>query len=236
MPAIACDIAGCVYRTADVDNVVAAVMLGHHYTSAHPAPIVAKAPVIPQPKVVGNIYEDTWDSFQREWTAYKDTVAIPANKVSIFLLACCSIELKHSVEASDPTISTKVEADVMATIKRHAVVSVAASVLRTELFAMKQDHGETILAFSSRAMGKARNCKLSVKCTCNADVDYSEQMVKQVLLAGMYDDDIKRKALSTVGIDNKSLKDTIAIVETEEMALIPALIRSVDTSTGRHLS
>ncbi len=83
---------------------------------------------------------------------------------------------------------------------------------------MKQDHGESILAFSSRTLGKARNCKLYVKCTCNANVDYNEQMVKQVLLAGMYDDDIKRKALSTVGVDNKSLNDTIANVETEEMA------------------
>ena len=83
---------------------------------------------------------------------------------------------------------------------------------------MKQDHGETVLVFSSRALGKARNCKLTVQCPHNASVDYSEEMVKQVVLAGMYDDDIKRKVLSTLDIDNKSLNETIAIIETEEMA------------------
>ena len=89
---------------------------------------------------------------------------------------------------------------------------------RTERFAMKQNHGETVLVFSSRALGKARNCKLTVRCPHNADVDYSEDMVKQVVLAGMCDNEIKRKVLSTAGIDDKSLNDTIAIIEMEEMA------------------
>ena len=67
---------------------------------------------------------------------------------------------------------------------------------------------------SSRALGKARNCKLTVRCPHDTDVDYSEEMVKQVVLAGMYDDEIKRKILSTAAI----LNDTIAIIEMEEMA------------------
>ena len=80
---------------------------------------------------------------------YKRKVAITTEKLPVYLMACCSADLKSSVERADPTITTKSEAEVLAAIKRHAVVSVAASVLRTELFAMKQDHGETVLAFSS---------------------------------------------------------------------------------------
>ena len=218
MPVIPCYITNCEFSTPYVDSTVAAVILGHHLSSAHPAPPSRKAPTIPQPKVTGNIYEDQWDCFTREWAVYKGTVAITNDKLPVYLLACCSADLKSSVESANPTITTQVEADVLAAIKRHAVVSVAASVLRTELFAMKQDHGETVLAFSSRALGKARNCKLTVRCPHDADVDYSEQMVKQVVLAGMCDDEIKRKVLSTDGIDDKSLNDTIAIIETEEMA------------------
>ena len=218
MPAIHCHILNCTFSTPDVDNAVAAVMLGHHLTSAHPAPAPRKTPVIPQPKVTGNIYEDQWDCFAREWAVYKETVSIAADKLPVYLLACCSQELKSSVERANPAIATQTEAEVLVAIKRHAVVSVAASVLRTELLSMKQDHGETVLAFSSRALGKARNCKLTVRCPHNSDVDYSEEMVKQVVLAGMFDDDIKRKVLSTVDIDAKSLNDTIAIIETEEMA------------------
>ena len=188
MPAIQCYITGCNFSTPDVDSAVAAVMLGHHLSSAHPAPAPTKAPTIPQTKVTVSIYEGEWDSFTREWAVYKGTVAITTARIPVYLLACCSAELKASVERADPTITTKSETEVLAAIKRHAVVSVAASVLRTELFAMRQDHGETVLAFSSRALGKARNCKLTVRCPHDADVDYSEDMVKQVVLAGMCDD------------------------------------------------
>ena len=91
---------------------------------------------------------------------------------------------------------------------------------------MKQDHGENVLAFASRALGKARNCKLTVRCpTCftppnpiTTNVDYSEEMVKQVVLAGAFDKEIKRKVLGTADIDVKSLNATTAIIETEEMA------------------
>jgi hypothetical protein len=164
MPEILCHLPACTFATPDVDSAVAAVMLGHHLSSAHPAPAQRKAPTIPQPKVAANIYEDQWDSFTREWAVYKETVSMPAGKIPVYLLSCCSQDLKSSVERADPAVTTKSEANVLAVIKRHAVVSVAVSVLRTELLVMKQDHGENVLAFASRALGKARNCKLTVRC------------------------------------------------------------------------
>ena len=187
------------FRTPDVEPTVAVVMLGHHLTSAHPAPVQRKAPTIPQPKVTGNIYEDQWDSFAREWAVYKETVSITDDKLPVYLLSCCSSDLKSNVEKANPIISTHTEVEVLAAIKRHAVVSVAASVLRTELLTMKQDHDENVLAFASRALGKVRNCKLTVRCpTCfnppnpiTTCVDYSEKMVKQVVLAGMFDENEK---------------------------------------------
>ena len=39
-----------------------------------------------------------------------------------------------------------------------------------------------------------------------------------LVLARMYDNEIKGKVLSTADIDNKSLNETIAIIETEKMA------------------
>ena len=78
----------------------------------------------------------------------------------------------------------------------------------------------TVLAFSSRALGKARNCKFTVACPHGDKTphDYCEDMVKHIVLAGMYDEEIKRKVLSTSKIDDKTLNETIAIIETEEMA------------------
>ena len=131
MPAIPCHIPDCNFSTPDVDNPVAAVMLGHHLSFAHPAPAPSKAPKIPQPKVTENIYEDQWDSFTREWAVYKGTVSMPTDKILVYPLACCNQDLKSNIERANPTITTKGEAEVLAAIKRHAVVSVAASVLRT---------------------------------------------------------------------------------------------------------
>ena len=138
MPEVQCHITGCEFKTPDVSDAVGAVMLGHHLSTSH-APAPKKVPAIPQPKVTGNIYEDQWDCFEREWGVYKETVEIAANKVPVYLLACCSPELKASVERSNPHITKKPEANVLAAIKRHAVISVAASVLRTELLGMRQD-------------------------------------------------------------------------------------------------
>ena len=67
-------------------------------------------------------------------------------------------------------------------------------------------------------MGKARNCKLKVKCPQGQDADYTEDMVKQLILAGMYDDEIK-KVISIFDLDTKSLNKTITMIEIEEKAL-----------------
>ena len=119
MPAIQCHIAGCLFTTPDVDGAVAAVMLGHHLSSAHPVPVGKKAPVIPPPKVTGNIYGDQWDCFTREWTVYKDTVAIMPDKLPVYLMACCDPDLKSSVEKSNHGITGQSETAVLAAIKQH---------------------------------------------------------------------------------------------------------------------
>ena len=106
MPAIQCYITSCDFSTPDMDSTVAAVILSHHLSSVHPAPAPTKAPAIPLPKVTVNIYEDQWDCFTREWAVYKGTVSITTDKLPVYLLACCSSELKSSVERANPTITT----------------------------------------------------------------------------------------------------------------------------------
>ena len=143
---------------------------------------------------------------------------MPTNRIPVYLLACCDQALKSSVERADSSVSSKLEVDVLAAIKRKAVFSEAVSVFRTDLLAMKQDNEENIIAFGSPALGKARNYKLVVNCPYNTDGDCSEDIVRQVILAGMYDNEIKRNIVSATEIDDKLLNDTIALIETEEMA------------------
>ena len=41
---------------------------------------------------------------------------------------------------------------------------------------------------------------------------------KHIILAGIHDEEIKRKVLSADSIDDKTLNETIALIEMEEMA------------------
>ena len=93
MPAIQCHIASCMFATPDVDGAVAAVMVGHHLSSAHPVPFGKKAPVILPPKVTGYICEGM---------GCKDPVGIMPEKLPVYLMTCCDPDLKSSVEKSDP--------------------------------------------------------------------------------------------------------------------------------------
>ena len=106
----------------------------------------------------------------------------------------------------------------MAAIRRLAVVEVATSVRQMELIALNQSHDEPVRSFIAKAKGIARNCGFEKKCTCDINVDYSNEVVKMVLLNGLADAEIKRDILGTTGLDDKSLDDTVALVESKEIA------------------
>ena len=84
MPVIDCYMTGCTFATPNLDNAVAAVILSHHLSSAHPAPAQPKAPSIPPPSISGGIYEDQYDSFKRNWDSYYRIHNKRAPPVSIF--------------------------------------------------------------------------------------------------------------------------------------------------------
>ena len=70
--------------------------------------------------------------------------------------------------------------------------------------------------------GKAQACSFSKLCTredCGQEVDYTEDIVKYVIISGIVDDDIKKDILSYTDLDSRSLNDTIALVESKEMAV-----------------
>ena len=60
MPEIACYITGCDFTTTDLDNAVAAVVLSHHLSTAHPSPAPKKAPAISATKLTGVYKRTNW--------------------------------------------------------------------------------------------------------------------------------------------------------------------------------
>ena len=112
------------------------------------------------------------------------------------------------------------EDHILAEIKQLAVVDVAATVRVTDMLHLKQAAGEPIRAFVARVRGKANTISIKKQCshTPPVDVNFADELVRWVVLAGLSSPDIYREVMGTDGIDDKSLSDTITIIENKERA------------------
>ena len=78
------------------------------------------------------------------------------------------------------------EAAAIAVKKRNKLVH------RLKLYDMKQEEDEAITSFETRVKPVARTGKFKVECSdCRKDVDYTDEVVKDTLVKGLYFEDIK---------------------------------------------
>jgi len=103
-------------------------------------------------------------------------------------------------------------------MKSLAVIAVATGVVRAELMTMRQDRGEQFRTFSARVRGKAETCDYKTKCQCSNDVDFTDSIIRDVLIAGIEDTDIRREVLGMKDILNTPVNAIVAMVEWKEMA------------------
>ena len=227
MPAIKCPFPNCEYITGDVDNTLAATLLNIHALThtATPPPATdttrQRPPKLDRPKISRGTSEEEWRTFTKKWNLFKLATTIPANQVTTHLWQCCDRDLEADLFREVPDIAASTEGDLLEAIKRLGVISVAACVRKAEVLSLRQDHGQPIRSYAAKVKGKAQTCAFTKKCTatdCQETVDYSEDIVKYVIITGIVDEDIKKDVLGYEGLDSKSLNDTISIIENKEMA------------------
>ena len=208
MPEINCPFPECEYKTDDIEAVLAAAQLNIHAITHNPASQMnnlnrQQPPKIDRPPISSGTTEEEWSTLSRKWTLFKH----PTNTVDLFR------------DVSD--ISTLSEEALLLAIQRLAVITVAASVKRAELLALRQDHGQTVRSFAAKVKGKAQICATSKQCTrenCTQVIDYTEDIVKYVVISGIVDEKIKKDILSCADLDSRALNDTISLIENKEMA------------------
>ena len=84
-----------------------------------------------------------------------------------------------------------------------AVREESVMVARVALNNLHQDHDESIRSFCARLKGQACVCKYVVACTCcNQEVNYTSQILRDVLIRGIADSDIQ---LELLGHTNKNM-------------------------------
>ena len=88
---------------------------------------------------------------------------------------------------------------------------------------MKQSHGESFREFYANVKAAAATCDFRVMCrheccTNKCAIDYTSSVVKDVLVAGIADTDIRKDVLAWTELDLKDDKGVVAFVEAKEIA------------------
>ena len=233
---VTCQSAGCTAGAAGAawswtgDSAIAGTHLQFHYTSSHGQPTATtphrpRPPALQPPKLAAQCSEQRFDEFQREWEFYKRSVDMPAETVTSYLLHCLEEEVRKDVRAATTDILTMSENEVLAAVKQYAVQQRAVSSMKMDLWHMVQGDGEGVRQFYARVQNTARQCNLTVPCTEVACprraapfISYCDEIVKQVVLCGLADSDIKKDVLGVSGINTKTLAETLGIIEDKETA------------------
>lgn len=234
MPVISCPFPDCDYSSDDVDAIAGAAQLNIHaltHSNIRPTSTKQKPPKIDRPRLSRGTTEEEWCMFVKRWNLFKRGTDIPNGQVTTQLWQCCETELEDDLFKDIDDIQTVDEQNLMAAMKRLAVISTATSVRKTDLLTMRQDHGQPIRSFAAQVKGKAQVCNFTKSCRCNVVVDYTEDIVKYVVLCGIVDEEIKRNILGQSDLDEKSLNDTISLIENKEMASRAMSSSSAPTTT-----
>ena len=214
-----CPIPGCQYATPEVSEAAACALLAAH-TPFHTAPSLShsQGPKLERPRVDVGINEEEWNIFERRWDAFVIGSRLDPASCSSQLFQCAGESLGDMLLKSDPLIVSKPTLELKTSMKSMAVIAVATGVVRAELVTMKQERDESFRAFAARVRGKAETCSYHINCTCGLQVDFTDVIIRDVLIGGICDMDIRRDVLGTKSILEKSINNVITLVESKEMA------------------
>ena len=218
MPKVKCPIADCEYETPELDAaIVAALITAHSQTHTHATATAAKVEKVRRPVISAAGTSEEWEYFQHRWTDYVKATKITGGDRVMQLLECCDEPLRKDLTRyNGGTLAAKSIDEVMTAIRRLAVREENSMVARVALHNMKQDRDEPVRNYTARLRGQASVCKFKVKChSCNADVNYTEEIIRDVLCRGIADSDIQLDLLSDKN-QNMSLEEATQFVEAKE--------------------
>lgn len=234
---IDCPIPECEFKVgeevpSDCKPAILQLHLLHHQTELN-ATTAAKAAKLKLPSIsVGSSTED-WSYFLSRWGTYKSATKLSGTEVTVQMLECCDDALRRDLtRVHRNSISDMNETALLGAIKRLAVIEESTLVSRYKLHNLRQDIDEPIRSYAARIRGQAHICKLYVPCPqCHfLEVDFSDQIIKDVITKGIIDEDIR---LTLLGEKNQdmSLEETISYIEAKECGKKSACRLLDNTST-----
>ena len=149
---------------------------------------------LPRPTFTLNMTESQWNYTRSLWDSYiKQTVVPEAIKV-MQLQAACDQALRQRVFDTGTHASLTTEKAFLDKIKELAVIVVHRSIHLRNLWKTVQQSDERVRAFMARVMSTADMCNMVIDCpnqTCGQRVSYRDHVVMQVIIHGLWDNDIR---------------------------------------------
>ena len=221
MPAVECPIESCDYVTPDLDATIVAALITAHANAVHTSSPnqqgAAKVERVKRPSISSAGTSEEWQYFTTRWGEYVAATRVTGKERVLQLLECCDDELRKDLTRSTVgTLSDKTEKDVLAAIKSLAVRDENTMIARVTLNNSHQDRDEPIRSFCARLRGQANVCKYVIDCpNCDHKVDYTEQILRDVICRGLEDSDIRLDLLGQTNQD-MTLDEVLSFVEAKE--------------------
>ena len=226
-----CPAPGCDFQTGESPAVLAAELLKTHTIVTH-TPRQRRdrrALEVNRPEISDNIDEEAWNAIYQSWRIFVQANEIDDDEIAVQLYQCCKPSLKTKITAVHPDFLDKPTLELIPLLKGLTVTPVSSTVKQNELLQMKQNAGELIGSFYSRVKSKAFTCRLKVTCTHphaqqhgrdvgDVEISYTNEMIRHVILNGIYDDEIRREVFGDSRIDIMDLNELIKLVESKETA------------------
>ena len=198
-------------------------LLDIHERTTHPAPAPITAPTatgvkaekVKRPVISASGTTEEWTYFTQRWSEYKQATRLTGQDIIFQLLECCDEVLRKDLSRSFNNLTSYEEPTLLGHIKSLAVRQENVMVARLQLQQMRQDRDEPARTFSARIKGQANVCQYNIKCECGIQLSYSDHMIRDTLIVGLADDDIR---LDVLGQTNQemSLDETIRFIEAKE--------------------
>ena len=182
-----------------------------------PPPITARVEKVRCPTVNAAGSSEDWAYFVTRWQENIEATKLEGRDLIIQLLECCEEQLRKDLTRNaGGSLTNKTADEVLTAIKKLAVREENTMVARVQLHHMRQDRDEPIRSFCACLRGQAGVCKFNIKCQgCNDDVNYTEQIVCDVIPRGLADSKIQLDLLGDRNQD-MTLEEVLKFVEAKE--------------------
>ena len=228
MPVLRCPTEGCEWEyTSELGDAQCLEIIKLHFCACSkalpvPASTPSKAPKINRPMVDVGIDQEEWDLFVIRWKQFRIGSNISDNCASLQLFQCATEGLGRLLLQSDQFIAEGTENDLLAAMESLSVIKVSKGARRAELMKLTQGADESIRTFAAKVQGKAQTCGFVTrgKCKCGEiiDINYTPEVIKDVIMAGISDIEIQTSILEMEDLESKPLNELIGAVERKERA------------------